>query len=223
MSRLAEYLSHLSTLLGQRDNVHLVQVRKGSAIPEMLVDSEAMPKIEARLHLVDTANAPEDVIREQLVINRMLREDHASATLRLKRGAVILRFAGHKTPLAEEILVHEQGSLVGTVIRVGGRDETVPVWLQSEDGRIYKCNTNRALAKELAQRLFEQPIRVAGNGKWRRDSERNWTLEEFLVKSWEILSGGTLSAAISELRAVEGSKWNSMDDPQAELKKLRGD
>lgn len=123
----------------------------------------------------------------------------------------------------DEIVVHEFGELDGEIIRVGGKDDTVPVWIQGFDGTIYKCVATKALARELGPRIFGAAIKVSGNGKWRRSVDRVWILEEFSIRSWEELGGDDLQGTIEKLRAVEGSGWNLMDNPQRELRKLRGD
>ena len=206
MVRLAEYATALGKLMGSEEHVHLLKVRKGSAVPEIWVDHVADPKVRKRLSLVNTPDAP---------------DDNASAVLRVKHGATILEFPGRKTPLSEEVVVHEQGELDGVVIRVGGKDSTVPVWLQGEGGEKLECNATRELAKQLAAHLFENPVRVAGNAKWRRTKERVWELASFDIKSFETLDQTPLNELVTKLRAID-TDWSAMDDPQAELRRLRG-
>lgn len=220
MARLAKYLVKLAVIYGYEEHVHFVRIRKGSAVAETLIDYEATPKVLARLRSVGGPSAPPEAYMAYQTINQMLREDNASAVLRIKKGAEIIRFPGRKTPLAEEIVMHEHGELDGTVIRVGGKDDSVPVWLQSEDGEIYKCWTKRSKARDLAL-LFDQSVRVAGQGKWRRTADRIWELESFEIQSWEVLEEAPLSDVLGTLRAIEGSGWNAMDAPQEYLRNLR--
>lgn len=222
MSRLAEYLARLAVLFGHKEHVHFMKVRKGSAIPEILVDEPAVPKVKARLSLVGTPDAPEDLTRANRDINRMLRDDNASGVLREKAGDNILEFPGRKTPLAEEAVVYELGELDGVVIRIGGKDETVPVLMEGERGVYYHCNASRENARKLAAHLFGQTVRVVGRGKWRRTQEGEWELDSFEIKDFDLLDETPLVQVISSLRALEGSDWNQMDDPQTELKHLRG-
>ena len=223
MSRLADYLGKLAVLFGNKEHVHFMKVRKGSAIPEILVDEPAVPKVSARLRLANSPDAPDDLARASRDINRMLRDDNATGTLRLKGGAKIIDFPGKKTPLAEEAVVYEFGELDGVVIKVGGKDETVPVLLEGEDGVFYPCNTDRETARKLAPYIFGGAVRIAGRGKWRRTEERMWELERFDIKTFEPLDETPLANVITTLRAIEGSDWNGLDDPQAELKRIRGE
>lgn len=223
MSRLADYLGKLAVLFGSKEHVHFMKVRKGSAIPEILVDGPAAPKVLARLKLVNSADAPGDLVRTSRDINRMLRDDNATGTLRLKGGAKIIDFPGKKTPLVEEAVVFEFGELDGVVIKVGGKDETVPVLLEGEDGVFYPCNTDRETARKLAPYIFGGAVRIAGRGKWRRTEDRIWELEKFDIKTFEPLDETLLIEVITAMRAIEGSGWNELDDPQAELKRIRGE
>ncbi len=222
MVKLAKYLAKLSIIFGDEEHVHFLKVRKGSAIPEIAVEHVAAPKIAARLRLVGTFEAPPDLEKANQEINRMLREDNASATLKIKHGENVLAFPGKKTPLTEEVVVHEQGDLDGVVIRIGGKDDSVPVWIEGEGKVIYKCWANRDMARQLAVYYLDRPVRVTGSGQWCRTPERKWELEDFKIKSFEILEDSPLEEVINDLRQIEGNLWNKMDDPQAELRKLRG-
>jgi hypothetical protein len=221
MARLAEYATCLAKLLGSEAHVHLLKVRKGSAVPEFMVERTAEPKVRHRLSLVNTPDAPEDIQSNWHKVNTLLRDDNASAVLRIKRGAKILEFPGCKIPFSEEVVVHEPGEIDGVVIRVGGRDETVPVWLQGGSGEKLECNATREIAKQLARYLFEDPVRVTGNAKWRRTKERVWELAGFDIKSFDALDQTPLNELVTRLRAID-TEWSSMDDPQAELRRLRG-
>jgi hypothetical protein len=133
MAHLAEYLKHLAPVFGFEAQVHFIQMRKGSAVAEVHVEELVAPKVQARLKLVATGEAPEDALRSMRAINVMLTSDKASAVLRPKRGPKIVKFPGCKATHTEELTVYEAGSLRGTVIRVGGKDETVPLLLQDSD------------------------------------------------------------------------------------------
>ncbi len=221
MARLAAYLAKLAELFGHTDQVHFAKMRRGSAVQEIHVDYTKAVNVFDRLELVAANDAPADAARAQRDLNELLRDDNASGVLRIKGGAKILAFPGCKTLLAQSVVVHEPGELIGVVSRVGGRDASVPVLLLGEEGEAYQCNTSRETAKELAQHLFGDPVRVAGSGKWRRDGQRVWTLQEFKISSWEPLERTTLQDTVAALRAVEGSDWNRMENPQAALREIR--
>ena len=223
MRRLGEYAVELAKLFGSSANVHLLKVRAGSAVPEIAVACSVQPFVVNRLESIRRSEAADDVLRPYRKLNDYLREDGGSAVLKVKGGARVISFPGIKTPLSEEVVVHEWGTLDGVVIRVGGADETVPVWLDGEGGQRFKCNSSRAIAKELAAHLFGQAVRTSGNGKWRRNSERVWEMEEFMIKNWEPLTGESLAEAVAAMRTVDGSGWEHLDDPQSEWRRIRSD
>ena len=111
--------------------------------------------------------------------------------------------------------------MIGAVIRVGGKDEIVPLHLQDTDGTTYHCHTSKTMARDLAHHLFGDLVRVQGSGKWVRNPAHVWVLESFKIKYWEPIDQTFLEDTVKALRAVEGSQWNTFADPQAELKKLR--
>ncbi|SHM13144.1 hypothetical protein [Rhizobacter sp. OV335] len=222
MRRLAEYVAELAKLFGSSEHVHLIKVRSGSAVPEIAVDPIAQASVAQRLALVGTPQADRELTRHYRTLNALLREDGCSAVLKLKHGDKVLDFPGSKTLLTQEIVTREFGTLDGVVIRVGGKDDTVPVWLEGEGGEKLQCSASRSTAKELAPHLFGGPVRVSGDGRWRRDAERVWTMESFVIKSWERLDDRSLETMVLQAREVLGNGWADLDDPLAEWHRIRG-
>lgn len=103
MGWLATYLSKLADLFGDAAHVHFAKIRRGSAIPEVHVDAECAGEVFERLRLVASGQGPADAMRAQRDLNTELRQDDASAVLRVKGGARILLFPGRKTPIAQEV------------------------------------------------------------------------------------------------------------------------
>lgn len=223
MARLADYLAELSRLFGHKDHVHFRSLRKGSAVVKAFVDYTERTKVTERLMRVKTHQGPEDAMDAQKKLNGMLRADNAVGKLTRTGSGVIIEFPGRKTPLFEEVTVLEQGELDGIVIRVGGRDDTIPVWVRSSDGEIYRCTANEGIARELIKFYLADAIRVSGDGKWRRTRDEGWRLDEFRISSFKPLDQSDLVSVINDLRKVEGSNWNDMEDPLVEWRKLRGE
>ena len=222
LKRLAEYAVELAKLFGSTPDVHLLKIRKGSHIQEFAVAETARACVDAQLAAARQPDAREEVAKPFRTLNQYLRTDGGSAVLKIKGGAKIIDFPGCKATLAEEVLVHEAGTLDGVVIRIGGKDDTVPVWLEDENREKLTCTASRAIAKELASHLFGTAVRVAGMGKWRRNADRQWELDEFAIKSWQAMNGAPLDETITKLRAIEGNGWDDLNDPQAEWHRMRG-
>lgn len=219
MARLVRYLDKLALLLGHPEHVHLLTVNKGSVMPKIAIDAIVKDKVLGRLQEV---NNPE-VLKIKKEINRLLVEDKATASFKMhKEGGVIMHFEGIKAPIYEAITVHEHSELEGTVIRIGGKDDSVPVWLKAADGVIYKCNTtNKNTARQLAAFLFGDIIRVSGKAKWLRTPAGVWELEHFTIQDFELLSQESITQVIDKLRLIEGNGWNEQGNPQETWKALR--
>lgn len=221
MKRLAEYLAQLSLLFGNSDHVHFDRVEEGSAILKQRVDWSADEEVSTRLRAVSYGSGPEEAIRAEKRINAMLRDDGSSAQLLNEVGAQIIQFPGREAVRSEAVgPITMEGSLDGRLIRIGGRDDTVPVWLENRD-TIWKCNTSRHIARELAPFLFGVTLRVSGRGQWHRDEDGNWECKQFTIRSFESLGDASFSEVLGQFRSVEGSRWQSLDDPLQEVNKLR--
>lgn len=222
VKRLAQYLDKLSLLFGNTDSVHFVKITAGSARPLFEVEEVAALDVAHRL-MAANDDKSSDGARLCKDINRMLMEDGCIGYLRVHHGQRVIEFQGRKTPISQEVTVHEPGELEGQVIRVGGKDATVPVHLMGIEGEYYKCQASRTIAKQLAHLLFGDQVRASGKGKWRRNAEGMWNLEEFHIAEFVQLDDVPLAGFVKDMRAIPGSAWNEMEDPQAELKRLRED
>src|ERR1043166_3918306 len=223
MARLAAYMVQLAALFATPERVHFDKLKRGSAIVQTKVEPQAVPKVEMRLRIAGTIDAPEDVEKTCRVLNKMLRDDNATAVLRKQKGAAIIKFPGKKATVAELIRLVEVGSLEGTLIRLGGTDETLPIWLQDVDGAIRYCHTrDKQVARQISAYYLGPPVRVHGSGRWLRNENGDWGLEEFTISSFEPLGEHTLAATIKTISLIPGNEWDELDDPIAYLKRLRG-
>lgn len=222
MKRLAQYMDKLAQLVGSPERVHFDKITKGSARPAFNVEEVAAFEVSQRLKAAneDQVSEPGRLRKE---INKMLRDDGCVAYLRVLKGPKVIEFAGRRTPISEEVTVHDTGNLEGTVIRVGGKGNTIPVTLEGADGSPYRCWATKVIAKQLAPYLFEEQVRVTGKGKWLRNSEGVWIMEEFQILGHTLLEDSSLTEFVKDMRETPGSAWNEKEDPQAELKRIRGD
>ncbi len=203
MHRLAEYLGYLSQILGERSYVHFDRLEGGSTSIVHRIEREAEPKVRTRIALVQDGGGPPEAVQAVRHVNRLLREDNASADLRVgKRGAKILEFPGRLQKVTTFPVIKQAGSLDGMLLRVGGKDDTVPVTLESDGAPTSGCYTTRAIAKSLASRLFEY-VRLHGFGKWVRDVDGQWNLESFKITSFEALEASSLTDALRSIRELK--------------------
>ncbi|WP_446830936.1 hypothetical protein [Candidatus Foliamicus sp.] len=224
MSRLAEYMGDLARLLGEHKRVHFSRLEDGSTVLVQTVEPEAVPRVRNRIQALTSKSqdASEDAVKAFAKLNRKFADDNATGSLREKGGTDVVQFPGREDSRTMAFgAFNQQGVLDGVLIRIGGRDDAVPVHLQ--DGEtIHVCSATRHLAKKLALHLFGPTLRVTGQGRWKRGKSGRWAMERFRINSFEQLDDAPLGEVVQELRRVEGSRWKNIDNPSAELRRLRG-
>jgi len=215
MKRLAEYLADLSKLLGNEENVHFMEVKKGSANLAYKIETHALPKVEQRIQSVDNSDSSSnDASKAWKDLNKKLKMDNAKGQIyrinkdgKKQQKQNILLFPGREAPAPVVFRVtKQQGHVDGEVIRVGGKDDTIPIHLQSPDGKIYTCQTkSKQIAATLGTQLYKY-VRVYGEGNWTRDENDLWILENFTINRSEELPNLSLSEEVTSLYAINGLK-----------------
>ena len=223
MERLAQYMADLSKMLGEPARVHFVELREGSIGLVHVVEPEFSSVIDERLDAIERGVADVAFMSAYRALDRKLRADESFATYSPERGpATVLRFFGKLGP---EFVVYngipQLGSVEGTIIRVGGVRDDVPVTVLAGDGLQRNCVASKPLAKELARHLFEGELRLYGTGKWAGDEDAIWTLQRFQITSFEEFDARALTAVIHELQSLP-IEWEGENLWRA-AKDLRGD
>lgn len=224
MERLAGYMADLAALLGEQANVHFVRLIEGSTQLVHKIDAPAVAKVDERLLLARSGNAPADIRERMESLDRRLRTDNASGMLIDADGAQIIPFPGVRRqvePVFGPFL--QSGSIDGVPYRVGGRGDSVPVMLRTRDDYEPHCVAARDVARQLAQHLFISEVRCSGMGRWIREINGEWMLQRFVISGFEVLEDHSLTEAVASLRAVEGSGWRKLKDPWDEMKEIRGE
>jgi len=212
MSRLAGYMGELATMLGEPASVHFAKLKRGSTQIVAKVQTEAVPKVRERALAVRRGDAPRDALRAYENVNKMLREDNGTGALKEQAaGAIIIPFPGITQAEEKYSAIRERGTIDGEIVRVGGPHKWVPVLVQTEGETFSGCWADRIVAKQLAQRIFEQ-VRLHGTGKWDRTGEGRWILKEFVVERFEPLSDESLSEALSRIRTIKAFKGTTIED-----------
>jgi hypothetical protein len=222
MSRLAEYMLELAALYGSQALVHFNGLRKGSTVLNASIEQPAVNEVESRLRLVHDSAAPDDLRKAYQSLNNMLKADKAVGQIRHATGDVALAFPGRDTPAQKTYRVKEAGVLDGVVIRIGGKDSTIPVWLKDADGTVHKCEANNETARELIQHYLASPLRVTGQGDWLRGEDGRWSLEKFKISGWDVLDNAPIADILNAARLAKGNGWNEVDDPIREHMFIRG-
>ena len=223
MARLAEYLAQLAGLLGHTDSVHFVRVDGGSVKLVHEVEYESIPKVWGRLRAVTDLDGADDAKKHFAKLNDMLREDNGVATL-IRNADNVLRFPGKEIPYPKKIgPITEVGTIEGMLIRIGGKDATVPAALADSQGSVYSCNVTRDMAREMAHHLFGAPLRIIGSGQWERQEDGTWKLLKFKAIEFTVLEDDSLSGVIARLQSITANAEDAPEEAIALLSKLRGD
>lgn len=219
MKRLALYMQDFAILLSEEPaDVHFLKLDTGST--DIVAITRDETKTSERLFLAKRGTGDREAIRAHSRINRKIREDRTTGSVKAPTGVEIIRWA----PLEREEpirLLGQQGSLDGIPIAIGGKNDPVPVHLEAPDKTLYICHAKREVAREIGKHLFETEIRAFGSGTWARSNEGNWYLERFTITNFEPLNNQSLTSVVAKLRSIPGSQWASLSDPWAELEALR--
>lgn len=223
MARLAEYMADLALLLGEPERVHFKRLDEGSTVLVQNIEDVAAPKVRERLYAVKTGDGPRDALKAFENLDRRLAQDNAVAVLSGPDEDNVIRFPGRERPAPLTYgSFRQHGSLDGVLVRLGGVDQSVHGLLQ--DGtQTWRFETNRDMARDLRAHLYEKPLRVFGEGRWRRDPAGKWSLERFVLSQFEVLDDAPWPETVERLRAIKGAGWGEIDDPLAELRDLRGE
>lgn len=221
MARLAEYLTELAGLMGNTERVHFRALKKGSAQIVSAVETEAVPKVRARLQQVEARDPVGDVWQHFKKIDDLLAADNAIGAIK-RDTAIVLRFPGREKPRPPRIgPISQPTELVGQLVRVGGRDQSAHALLQNSEGEILKVTLTRPQARELAAMLYGPILRVTGPGRWVRNEDAKWELLEMRLQAFEPLKESSLREGVDALRTIEGTDWKAEDDPHALLARIR--
>ena len=204
MARLAEYIADLAVILGEKEHVHFVELRDGSAAVVHAIDHEAVPKVRARVHAAKTGDAQAEVRNARDRIEHRLRTDNAHGVLRPVGDDKerLLYFPGVARELEPEYgPFNEQVQLYGVPISVGGKRQIVNVHLEDGDV-IHHCEASREIALQLAPLMFKHHVRVYGTGKYYRNTDGNWEMKACRISQFEELDASPLAETVERLRGI---------------------
>lgn len=221
MGRLAKYLQHLATLLGETKCVHLVNIEEGTTTSVLDVEREAYPTVMERTKAVRNGDGPESAQKAKRIIEQCLVEDNAPYGHLLDESDTnLMDFIGANIIGDPEYGPFAQyGTLDGVPIAVGGKNDPVPVHLQTPDS-VHYCLASRDVAKSISQHLFTTPLRVSGTGRWFRDSDGLWSMISFRITDYTALRSESLSTVTEQLQAIDAD-WKVVNDPLGTLTTLR--
>lgn len=217
----ADLAKKLADLLGKQEHVHFGALKQGSARILAKVEPPARQEVDVQLEKIRRGSAPTKIAK----LNDYLGSKGWRGELKNAEGGVIIAFPGTPQKKPEQghqiQTVCQPDSLIGQVIKIGGRDDTVPMTLKTPDGAFVDVNVKgREEARKLAKHLFGADIKVNGNATWIRDEEGKWSCSTMEVLSFEETDSTPLRELFDALKQVPNNHWHHVEDPIAELKKM---
>lgn len=220
----AELAKKVAELLGSREHVRFGALRDGSARLLTKVQDPGLQAVEVQLLRAKNGEGPG--AGKVVKLNEFLSVKGWRADLLNRQGCVILNFPGAlNKPTPEPVQTVEQvDTLIGQVIKIGGRDESVPMTIRTPDGAFIDLTVKgRDQAKKLAQYLFGSDLKLTGNATWKRDEEGHWSCSDMVVLSFEEPDNTSLVDLFGTLRQVPDNHWQRLADPISAWKNFRED
>lgn len=201
MVRLATYIGEFARLLGSQDDVHFERIVDKSVGIVALVRAEDVSIVSPRVREASQGNTEADAAVSFKKLNEYLGEDGWTAELPLPNGGQVIVFPGTvKTSKAIRI-VNQHTSIQGRLVRIEGGGDLVKVGLDIDGDLSARISVNAAHAKELAL-LFHQHVRLSGEGRWKRDTDGKWLLDNLNATAFELLEDIPISEAIDRLKEI---------------------
>jgi len=222
MARLAEYITDLAVLLGHKESVHFIQVEKGSAMSLIYYDALEETRIFNRVRGAAEGTGDPEAVEAYQKIDRRLKRDNGSGRL-VNGKAELAEFPGIHQPQPEVYpRIREHATIVGKLRRVGGKGDTIPIWIERADRQMFYGETTELLSKQLSA-FYLQIIRVHGVGTYFRNEDGVWAQDKFTIQSFDPvpLAEESIIATFDKLRAIDDNEWNQIKDPLAELRRIR--
>lgn len=103
LDRLARYLDHLATILGETKSVHLLRIEDGSTVPVLAVEWESVPKVKQRANDVRNNEGPAEARAAKRALEKDLALDNAEyGDLLDHHGSRVIRFPGRERVVEPE-------------------------------------------------------------------------------------------------------------------------
>lgn len=224
MDKFAEYVREFSALLGNDPDIRFAGLVKGSAVLRASVSGQAQSNVQVRL--LEAKTLPDSQAAEQArKICKVLRQDGLRAELLDRRNNKILEFDGivAANEPAKEVIVQDSGTVDGIVVGIEGADDTVHVRLRDmNDTESRVIVRDMSVARELAHRFRDQPVRMHVHGTWKRDAITGvWSPHKLYADSFADMDNSTPLEIFERLRSIPGNGWSDVEDPLTAWRSVR--
>ena len=212
LGRLVEYLQEIAAVMGDvAQDMHLVRLVKSSTKPVFRMAAGPAQRAREQTAAVRTGRGNQQQRNAFNNVRRMVREDGGRPAKLIDRTGVLLNFEPDEALPDVVAAVRQVTSFDGTLRRVGGSGDMIPILMEKLDGEVQSgFSAPRVLAKAMGQLLFD-PLRVSGIGNWQRHRDGRWTLSAMLIQAYEPLEDEDLKETFRRLRNAP-VKWPANAD-----------
>lgn len=201
MARLADYMAEFARLLGSQDHVHFDRIIDRSVAIVARVRPEDAGVISPRIRHASKGTENTDAITSVRKLNQYLGEDGWTAELRLPQGGDLIAFPGTVKTSKTIRIVNQPTTVQGRLVRIQGGGDVIKVGLEIDGDLEAHISVKAAHARDLAL-CFHQHVRLSGDGRWKRDSDGKWLLDNLNATSFELLQDAPLQQTLAELRDI---------------------
>jgi len=200
LDRLLDYLRQIGDVVGAPQDLHLVRIEASSTMPVFSVQVPVAIQARQRAAEIRTGGGTDRQRAAYNQIRQMIRKDSGRPASLKDRTGVILDFPPAPEELESASTVRQATTFDGSLMRLGGVGDPVPVQMQDLNGEVFSgFSAPRTIAKSIAPLIFE-PIRVTGIGEWERTPQGVWKLNRMSIQAYEPLSNETLAEVFQKLR-----------------------
>jgi hypothetical protein len=201
MARLACYMAELAKLLGSPEAVHFKEILDQSVSIVAVADADQVALISPRIREAAQNDNDAEASGPWRKLNEFLAEDGWTAELPLPKGGEVIAFPG-KLKVSKAIrTVNQHTSVQGRLVRIEGVGDQVKVGLDIDGDLTARISINASYARELAH-CFHQHVRLSGEGKWTRDTDGRWFLENLKATAFEPLDDVPLAQTLNRLKEI---------------------
>lgn len=202
--RLIEYYSEINKMIKGGDELHLLNITKGSHCSILTIDNNQNSSVIDIMSGINSGTASQDTDRAVQRINAMLKSDNPSAHFSDPQNQNIVQFSGKHTDTEDDGLIKITGNatFTGKLYSISGKDNIVNIRLDTNlHGNIFGT-ISKDKAIELSNFLFEF-VRVNGQGKWIQEKNGNWKIQNFTITDFKPVKTESLRETVDELRAID--------------------
>ncbi|MBY5871891.1 hypothetical protein HFN53_07650 [Rhizobium leguminosarum] len=202
MVRLAFYMAELAKLMGSPEHVHFKEVLDKSVSIVACADAQLVAVISPRIREAAHIDNDAEAAAPWRKINEGLAEDGWTAELPLPKGGEVISFPGKVKASKAIRSVTQHTAVQGRLIRLEGAGDLVKIGLEIDgDLSAAGISLSATVAIELAHR-FHQFVRLSGEGKWSRNTDGKWALDNLKATSFEVLEDVPLDETLGKLKGL---------------------